>query len=138
VTTARSTRQPALGTSSGLLWLLYIVDAGLLVTSGLIHLHLWDIAYRDVGTLRVLFLVQTASCIVAALALLVTRRLIVVLGCMLLMAGTIVGFLLARTVGIFGFKLPFTSGEAYTVLVVEIVAIILLAVTGLVMQKQNN
>jgi hypothetical protein len=37
------------------MWLLYLVDAGLLVTSGLIHLHLWDIAYRNVGTLDVLF-----------------------------------------------------------------------------------
>jgi len=26
------------------MWLLYLVDAGLLVASGLIHLHLWDIA----------------------------------------------------------------------------------------------
>lgn len=26
--------------------LLYVCYAGLLVTSGLIHLHLWDIAYR--------------------------------------------------------------------------------------------
>lgn len=136
MTTTRSTRQPAQGTSSGLLWLLYIVDAGLLVTSGLFHLHLWDIAYRHVKTLDVLFLVQTVICILAALVLLVTRRLIVVLGCILLMAGTIVGFLLARTVGIFGFKLPFISGEAYTVLVIELVAIVMLAITAAVMQKR--
>lgn len=136
MTTIRSTRQPAQGTSSGLLWLLYIVDAGLLVTSGLFHLHLWDIAYRHVKTLDVLFLVQTVICILAALVLLVTRRLIVVLGCILLMAGTIVGFLLARTVGIFGFKLPFISGEAYTVLVIELVAIVMLAITAAVMQKR--
>lgn len=31
-----------------LMWLLYLADAGLLVTSGLIHLHLWDIAYQHV------------------------------------------------------------------------------------------
>jgi hypothetical protein len=43
-----------------MMWLLYLVDAGLLVASGLIHLYLWDIAYRNVGTLDVLFLVQTA------------------------------------------------------------------------------
>ena len=101
------------------MWLLYLVDAGLLVTSGLIHLHLWDIAYRNVGTLDVLFLVQTALCLLAALVLLITRNLLVVLGAAALMAGTIVGFLLARSVGIFGFKLTFTTAEAYTVLVVE-------------------
>ncbi len=46
------------------------------------------------------------------------------------------GFLLARTVGIFGFKLPFISGEAYTVLVIELVAIVMLAITAAVMQKR--
>ena len=101
------------------MWLLYLVDAGLLVTSGLIHLHLWDIAYRNVGTLDVLFLVQTALCILVALALLITRHLLVVLGAAALMAGTIVGFVLARTVGIFGFHLTFSSGLAWTVLIVE-------------------
>jgi hypothetical protein len=49
------------------MWLLYLGDAGLLVTSGLIHLHLWDIAYRHVKTLDVLFLVQVAACLLAAL-----------------------------------------------------------------------
>ena len=95
------------------MWLLYLVDAGLLVTSGLIHLHLWDIAYRNVGTLDVLFLVQTALCLLAALTLLITRHLLVVLGAAALMAGTIVGFVLARTVGIFGFHLTFSSTEAW-------------------------
>ena len=39
-------------------WLLFRCDAGLLAASGLMHLHLWDIAYRHVPTLHVLFLVQ--------------------------------------------------------------------------------
>jgi hypothetical protein len=125
-----STRQPGQNTRGGLMWLLYLGDAGLLVTSGLIHLHLWDIAYRHVKTLDVLFLVQVVACLLAALTLLVTRHLLVVLGAALLMAGTIVGFVLARTVGIFGFRLTFSSGLANTVLVVEAAAVVLLAVTG--------
>jgi len=112
------------------LWILYLCDAGLLIASGLIHLHLWDIAYRHVKTLDQLFLVQVVAALVLAVALLVTRRLVVVLASLLLMAGTIVGFLLARSVGIFGFKLTFTSGLANTVLVIEIAAVILLAITG--------
>lgn len=44
-----------------------------------------------------------------------------------------VGFILARTVGIFGFHLTFSSGLAYTVLVVEAVAVILLGITALLM-----
>ena len=131
--TTRS-RQRAQGTTSGSLWLLYVLDAGLLVASGLIHLHLWDIAYRHVKTLDQLFLAQTALCILAAIVLLAARRVIVVAGCALLMAGTIVGFLLARTVGIFGFKLPYITGEAYAVLVIEAVAVLLLIITGALMQ----
>jgi hypothetical protein len=130
VTTIQRTRQPGQGTRGGLMWLLYVGDAGLLVTSGLIHLHLWDIAYRHVKTLDVLFLVQVVLCLLAALTLLVTRHVLVVLGAAALMAGTIVGFTLARTVGIFGFRLTFSSGLAYTVLAVEGAAVVLLAVTA--------
>ena len=130
MTTLQGTRKPSQRSRSTLMWLLYLCDAALLVTSGLIHLHLWDIAYRHVKTLDVLFLVQVALCLLAALTLLVTRHLLVVLGAAALMAGTIVGFLLARSVGIFGFRLTFSSGLAYTVLVVESAAVVMLALTG--------
>jgi hypothetical protein len=130
VSTIQSTRKPSQGSRGTLLWLLYLCDAALLVTSGLIHLHLWDIAYRHVKTLDVLFLVQVVLCLLAALVLLITRHLLVVLGAAALMAGTIVGFLLARSVGIFGFRLTFSSGLAYTVLVVEAAAVVMLALTG--------
>jgi hypothetical protein len=130
VTTIQNTRQSSQGSRNAVMWLLYLCDAGLLVTSGLIHLHLWDIAYRHVKTLDVLFLVQVIMCLLAALALLVTRHLLIVLGAAALMAGTIVGFLLARTVGIFGFRLTFSSGLAYTVLVVEAAGVVMLALTG--------
>ena len=125
-----SLRQQTLG-----LWVLFLCDAGLLVASGLIHLHLWDIAYRHVKTLDVLFLVQVIAALLLAVTLLVTRHLLAVAASLLLMAGTIVGFVLARTVGIFGFKLTFSSGLANTVLVIEIAAVILLAITGLVMRR---
>ena len=130
MTIIQKTRPPGQGAHSGLMWLLYVCDAGLLVTSGLIHLHLWDIAYRHVKTLDVLFLIQVVLCLLAALTLLLTRQLLITLGALALMAGTIVGFLLARSVGIFGFKLTFSSGLAYTVLVVEAAAVVLLAVTA--------
>jgi hypothetical protein len=130
MTAIQTTRQTSQNRDRGLMWLLYLADAGLLVASGLIHLHLWDIAYRHVKTLDVLFLVQVALCLLAALILLVTRHLLVVLGAAALMAGTIVGFLLARSVGIFGFRLTFSSGLAYTVLVVEGAAVVMLALTA--------
>ena len=120
------------------LWLLYLADAGLLIASGLIHLHLWDIAYRHVKTLDQLFLVQVAACLVLAIALLATRHVLVVAAAWLLMAGTIVGFVLARSVGIFGFKLTFISGLANTVLIIEIVAVVMLAITGLLMRRADS
>ena len=120
------------------LWVLCLADAGLLVASGLIHLHLWDIAYRHVKTLDVLFLVQVVACLLLAIMLLVTRHLLVIAAAWLLMAGTIVGFILARTVGIFGFKLTFSTGLANTVLIVEAAALIMLAITGMVKLRSSR
>jgi len=136
MTTAQNTRgQRPRPRTSGALWLLYLCDAGLLVASGLIHLHLWDIFYRHVKTMDVLFLVQVAACLIAAVLLLAFRRLIIVLGSAALMAGTIIGFVLARTVGVFGFHLTFSSGLAYTVLVIEAAAVVLLGITAWLMPK---
>jgi hypothetical protein len=114
---------------------LCIVDAGLLLTSGLIHLHFWNIAYRHVPTLGPLFLVQVVATLLIAVALVATRRLIVVAAAFLLMGGTIVGFILVRTVGLFNFKLGFTSGLAATVLVVEAVAMVMTAITAWVITR---
>jgi len=137
VTTTRERRSATSRQSQPWMWLLYLCDAGLLVASGLIHLHLWDIAYRHVKTLDVLFLVQVIVALLLAVALLKTRRVIVVLASLLLMAGTIVGFFLARSVGIFGFKLTFTSGLANTVLIIEIVAVVSLAITAVLMRPSR-
>ena len=137
MTTLQGTRKPSQRSRSTLMWLLYLGDAALLVTSGLIHLHLWDIAYRNVGTLDVLFLVQTALCILVALALLITRHLLVVLGAAALMAGTIVGFVLARSVGIFGFHLTFSSGLAWTVLIVEGAGVVMLLLTAALIWRRQ-
>ena len=131
----RSTTKPRSGLG---LWVLYLCDAGLLVASGLIHLHLWDIAYRHVQTLDVLFLVQVVACLLAAVALLVTRHLLVVLGAAALMAGTMAGFLLARSVGIFGFHLTFSSGLAYAVLVVEAAALVMLGLTAALQLRRRH
>lgn len=130
MTAVKDARQQGKRGNAGLMWLLYVADAGLLITSGLIHLHLWDIAYRHVKTLDVLFLVQVILTLLAAAVLLATRRPLVAAGAAALMAGTIAGFVLARTVGIFGFRLTFISTEAYVVLVVEAVAIVMLGITA--------
>jgi hypothetical protein len=105
-----------------------LLAAALMIVSGLDHLHLWDIAYRHVATLGPLFLVQTVAAFVGALALVATRLVIVMIGSALLMLGTIVGFILAATVGLFGFTLPVVTGWADLALVTEALGTLLLAV----------
>jgi len=139
VTTASSRQaRRAHAPNTGLRWLLYLADAGLLVASGVIHLHLWDIAYRHVKVLDWLFLVQVVAALLAAVAVLVTRHLLVLLAAGLLMAGTIVGFILARTSGIFGFHLTFSSGLADAVLIIEAAAVILLGVTAITKARSRG
>ncbi len=96
-----------------------LAAAALMVVSGLVHVHLWDIAYRHVATLGPLFLVQAIAALVGALALAATRLALVMVGSVLLMLGTIVGFILAATVGIFGFTLPEVTAWAYWALISE-------------------
>jgi hypothetical protein len=134
----RQTLRPGGRSTGALLWLVCVADAGLLIASGLIHLHLWDIAYRHVKVLDVLFLVQVAAAILAAVLLLAMRSLLVVLGSALLMIGTIAGFILARTSGIFGFHLTFSSGLANAVLVVEAAAILMLFLTAGILVRRDR
>jgi hypothetical protein len=51
--------------------------------------------------------------------------------------GFVLVVFLARTVGIFGFKLPYSTGLANLVLVIEIVAIIALAITGALLLRRR-
>lgn len=104
---------------------LCLVEAALVVVSGVIHLHLERTAYLHVKTIGPLFVVQFVSCVVVALVLVASRRLLAALAGAALMAGTVAGFVLARTVGIFGFKLPYSTTLANQVLVVEIVATVI-------------
>jgi hypothetical protein len=112
------------------LWSLLILDAALLVVSGAIHLDLWNIAYRHVHILGPLFLLQVIAAFVLAVVVLATRHVLAVAAALGLVLGTIAGFILVLTVGLFGFKLTFISTEAWVTLVAEIVAVLALAATG--------
>ena len=120
--------EPAAGRRGDVVALGAVVAAAvLMVLSGLVHLHLWDIAYRHVATLGPLFLVQAIAALVMAVVLVVARAVIVALGCIGLMLGTVVGFILADTVGIFGFTVAAVSGWAYAALVTETLSTLVLA-----------
>ena len=53
-------------------------------------------------------------------------------------AGTMVGFVLARTVGIFGFHLTFSSGLAWTVLMVEAAGLVMLLLTAALLWQRRQ
>lgn len=93
--------------------------AALVVTSGAVHLHLWDIAYRHVATLGPLFLVQGFASIALGLGLIVLRHTFLALAALVLMLGTLLGFVLVVTVGLFGFKLHVVTGWAVLSLTAE-------------------
>jgi hypothetical protein len=112
--------------SSAVTWVAVFLAAVLMVTSAAIHL--WQIAYRHVATLGPLFLVQAVAALVGAVVLAVLRWAVVAIGCIVLMLGTVVGFVLADTVGIFGFKLPVVTSWAYEALVAEVLSAAVLLV----------
>jgi hypothetical protein len=122
------------GASTGLVFL----SAALMLVSGFVHVHLWDIAYRHVATLGPLFLVQAISALVLAVLLATTRRGAVVLAALGLMAGTIVGFILVLTVGLFGFTLHEITNYAVIAVVVEGLAVVLLAAAGLLLVRRRS
>ena len=122
---------------SPLVIVLCIVGAALLVTSGLIHLHLERGPYQHVKTINWLFIVQFVSCLVVALALVVTRHFLVAFAGAALLAGTIIGFIISRTRGIFGFHLTFSSTLANEALVVEAAGVVLLTVTGWILWRRD-
>jgi hypothetical protein len=105
-----------------------VAAAILMICSGLIHIHLWGIAYRHVATLGPLFLVQAVAAMALALVLVVTRVVVVALACMVLMVGTMVGFVLAASVGFFGFTLQIVTAWAYEALGAELLSALVLGV----------
>jgi hypothetical protein len=108
------------------------VGAVLLVVSGYVHLHLWDIAYRHVDTLGPLFLVQAAAAVVLAVLMIAWPTRLVLVAAAVFSAGTIAGFVKAINGGIFGFTLPVITSWAKLALGAEIGVIFLAAAALLV------
>jgi hypothetical protein len=92
-----------------------------------------------VPTIGPLFLMQAISGVALGLILLVTQRLIVVLACFGLMAGTALGLYLSVHVGLFGFQESFSSPYATSSLIVEIIgaAILLIAAIPLALARRR-
>ena len=80
-----------------------LLAAGALFASGGIHLDLYITGYHAIPTIGPLFLVQTVSALLLGLALVVMRSRLLAASGALLALGTLVGYLLSRAVGMFGF-----------------------------------
>jgi hypothetical protein len=104
----------------------------LILTGGLVHLHLWDGGYRNVDNVGVMFLLNAISSIVVAVVLVTWRHWIPVLAAFGLVIGSLLAFGVSRMgwdiAGFAGFEERGwnPSPEAAVAVIVEIAAAVLL------------
>ena len=80
-----------------------IASAICLAGSGFVHAQLYVHGYRAIPVIGPTFLLQGAGALAVGLLLLVAGPVVLRLGAVGLAAGALVGFVLSRTVGVFGF-----------------------------------
>jgi hypothetical protein len=80
-----------------------IASAICLAGSGFMHAQLYVHGYRAIPWIGPMFLLQGAGALAVGLLLLVAGPVVLRLGAVGLAAGALVGFVLSRTVGVFGF-----------------------------------
>lgn len=107
-----------------------LAGAALLGASAAVHLHLWLDGYRHIPTIGPLFLAQAVVGFVLTAVLVFTPRPIVALGAIAFLLSTVGGLLLSATVGIFGFHDGLDAPYAGLSLVLECLAVVLLAVAA--------
>jgi hypothetical protein len=110
-------------------YVLTAAGAVLLAWSGLIHLRLWADGYSDIATIGPLFLAQGVGSLVIAGALVLLRRLVLILAGAVTMAATAAGLLLTVHVGLFGYRESLAVPYAQSSLIIEFTgaAVLLLA-----------
>lgn len=115
-----------------------MVGAGLVATSGALHLDLWDGAYRHIPTIGPLFLLQAISAFVLAVAIVVLRHPLVLAAGAAMMAGTLGGFLISVNYGLFGFQDTINAPFGTTTLIVEAAAIAVLSGTAVLQMARRR
>jgi hypothetical protein len=116
---------------------LRFLGAVLILMNGGVHLYLWHQAYSAVSVIGPLFLLNAVSAVVIAAALVWKPEAIAALLGLALSAGTFGAFLLAATVGLFGFSTGW-NGQAVLAAVAEIGAILVLASWWAITQKKRG
>lgn len=101
----------------------------LLAWSGVIHIRLWSEGYEAIPTIGPLFLAQGVASLVIAAALVIVRRLVVMVIGAVSLAATAAGLLLSAYVGLFGYRESLAVPDARSSLVIEFsgAAVLLLA-----------
>ena len=122
-------RADARGQRSLVAW--QVLSALFLLAMGGIHLYL---ALTDVsGVLGVLFILNAVGALVLAIAMLVLRRRLLLVACvlsLLFIAGTLLSLVLALTVGLFGIGETLHGRMVPTALIVESIGVVVLLVTN--------
>jgi hypothetical protein len=110
----------------------FVLGGAMLVWSAAIHYHLWSEpdGYRSIATIGPLFLIQTISGLVIGVGVAAVRRLWAALLGIGFALGTLAGFLVSVTRGLFGFQESWLAPFAKQAFAIELVAVGLLAVAG--------
>jgi hypothetical protein len=121
--------RPTIGTAGA-----QLVIATTLAISGYIHADLYVTGYRFIHVVGVLFLLQASASFALALLVLVGGPLLLRLASAGAASGALVGFLLSRTTGVYGFiergwqpapqSLISVLAEAVTVIVVAVTVLL--------------
>ncbi|HLX77956.1 MAG TPA: hypothetical protein VKR27_03660 [Acidimicrobiales bacterium] len=117
--------------------MILVVAAGFLMVSAAVHLQLWTSGYRGIPTIGTLFFAQVIATPAVALLLTLTRWVVAVVAAIATMVGTVGGFILADTIGLFGFHDGFAAPFASTSVVVEGTAILLLLVGATIVVRRT-
>lgn len=111
--------------------LAFLLGAGAVLASGLIHLHLWMTGYREITTIGNLFLAQSVAAFVLAPPLLIFRRLWLALVGAGYLAATVAGFLVSVNVGLFGFQDSWSASFAGSAFAIELGGTVVLLATSI-------
>jgi hypothetical protein len=105
-----------------------LIGAVLVALSALVHLHLWQIGYKQIPTIGPLFLIQVIAGFLLAAVVAGSRRILPAFAAMAFLASTIGGLVLSATIGIFNFHDGLSAPDAVSSLILEGAGILVLAV----------
>ncbi len=110
-----------------------VVGAAAVAVSGAIHLHLWTVGYRHVPRIGPLFLAQSLSGFVIALAIVLFRRMFAVLAGAAFQAASVIGLVLSATVGFLGIHDGLGVPWATPSIVIELFGLVVLTVCAVML-----